>query len=159
MDASAQVYPMLDGGAPAGAAGGGAVPHYPASGVRHEGNGAWGFPRRACDPFRWDWDGGTMKLTLGNIMLYKPDGTLVKKADMELTLGTGDTWLFLTLTHETGAIDIGSTTESEAAAQTSESDRNAGVQKIPLYQFTVAGSECECALDYIHHGAVATVMR
>lgn len=117
-----------------------------------------GFPKRAYDPFRWAWNSDTMTLTIGNIRLYNSSGAFYTKADTDTVLAEGDTWLFMTYTHDGGALDIG-TASSENDAQTTESDIAAGIQKYPLYHFTVTGTSCVCAMDYIHHGAIGTTFR
>lgn len=122
-------------------------------------SGEVSFPQRSYDPFVWSWDAATMTLTIGNVMLYNSSGVLLTHIPVDIVLAEGTTWINMTYVHDGGALDIGYNTTSLATASTSEADIEAGVQKIPLYAFTVTGTGCVCVGDYIHHGAVGTTFR
>lgn len=123
------------------------------------GTGGLSFPKRSYDPFVWSWDAATMTLTIGNVMLYNSSGVLLTHIPVDIVLAEGTTWINMTYVHDGEALDIGYNTTSLATASTSEADIEAGVQKIPLYAFTVTGTGCACVGDYIHHGAVGTTFR
>lgn len=117
--------------------------------------GGLSFPQRPCDPFFWRWDSDTGKVTVGNVIFYKVDGTWVGAADAELTMADGANYVYAVFSHTAGTLTV-ETTAAEATAITADADRTAGNQKMMLYKFTKTGTGLKCDLDRIHHSAVGT---
>ena len=125
------------------------------AGMRGDEGGWVSFPQRACDPFFWRWNTDTEKVTVGNVIFYKVDGTWVGAADAELTMAEGVNYVYAVFSHTAGTLTV-ETTATEATAITADADRTAGNQKMMLYKFTKTGTGLKCDLDRIHHSAVGT---